>query len=144
MIKGHDAHCVQRHMSHELSMITVMAVTHVVVAHSYIDGIDNLRYALLQPLAITKWLRYGKRCFENGAVSLPFPSGAEVDFVCVFTVDFAHRDFTSLIKTSFRPIIYRGIASSPFSSLRPHYTDGHFDWKNTILYERRFFPYYFL
>ena len=56
-----------------------------------------------------------------------FPSGSEVDFVFVFTGDFVHRVFTCLIKISFRPIIYRGVALSAFSSLRTNF------WRRSIL-----------
>ena len=37
----------------------------------------------------------------------------------VFTVVFAHRVFSSLLKMYFRPIFYKGIPTSPFSPLRP-------------------------
>ena len=60
----------------------------------------------------------GKNRLENLAVSLKFPSGAEVDFVLAGIVYSDHRVLTSFQKISFRPIIYRGMRSSAFSSLR--------------------------
>ena len=63
--------------------------------------------------------RYGKTCFETRAASFLFPSGAEVDFVLVFTIHFVHRVFTHLTQCSFRPIICKGVAASAFSPLRP-------------------------
>ena len=60
----------------------------------------------------------GKNRLENLAVSLKFPSGAEVDFVLARIVYSDHRVFTSFKKMSFRPIIHMGAGSSAFSSLR--------------------------
>ena len=60
----------------------------------------------------------GKHRLEKQAVSLKFPSGAEADFVLVFIGYYVHRVFTHLIKCSFRPIFYRGMAASAFSPLR--------------------------
>ena len=50
-----------------------------------------------------------------------------MDFVLVFTVDFAHRRLTRFIQMLFRPIIYRGASLSAFSPLRANF------WRRTIL-----------
>ena len=44
---------------------------------------------------------------------------AEVDFASLFTVFFVYRNLLYLLKMSLRPIFYREVRSSRFSSFRP-------------------------
>ena len=75
------------------------------------------------------------------AVFLKFPSGAEADFVLVFTVYYVHRVLTSFQKVSFRPIFARGIPVSAFFVFFLDFPPEAILIGKTQYFENTFFPF---